>query len=444
MREDRQFKIRARNFISETLKDVRTSDKSVFRYFNPSFKNKRLFKYNAKWANLRPGHAGSLFGKDNKSQLRWNNLTEVMFGQMMREAKLRRVYLLMPNKEGEFRSSQKKLLTRFTDLILRKVDEREKLINENQASNKKLEKGKTRSRAEIDELANKTQKNLEKYGKLETVSPFQYNEKTGLIEGTVANILDPEGSSMKAKVDPENPDLILFSSTVLGVCFAMENNEKDLVLFANTATTDMLKNNQIESSEAIPEAEEMADEKYTLGLMDYETMEIDNDPESAEWMLEGMGDQAEIDQKSEVLLDDQFQALFADQPGDQPFDNQLSGAQPDNQSFSKSSPVKFPGKFKRNLMFESRLKGEVPAVSTRITGADGQTRERVEEDKLKQKEQMEAQKKHLDKKEQAMMEEDAKKESEQQDSQQTGGKKKKIGRWIFAAVIGGSVLFDII
>jgi len=95
-------------------------------------------------------------------------------------------------------------------------------------------------------------------------------------------------------------------------------------------------------------------------------------------------------------------------------------------------------------MFESRLKGEVPAVSTRITGADGQTRERVEEDKLKQKEQMEAQKKHLDKKEQAMMEEDAKKESEQQDSQQTGGKKKKIGRWIFAAVIGGSVLFDII
>ena len=441
MREDRQFKIRARNFISETLKDVRTSDKSVFRYFNPSFKNKRLFKYNAKWANLRPGHAGSLFGKDNKSQLRWNNLTEVMFGQMMREAKLRRVYLLMPNKEGEFRSSQKKLLTRFTDLILRKVDEREKLINENQASNKKLEKGKTRSRAEIDELANKTQKNLEKYGKLETVSPFQYNEKTGLIEGAVANILDPEGSSMKAKVDPENPDLILFSSTLLGVCFAMENNEKDLVLFANTATNDMLKNNQIESSEAIPEAEEMADEKDTLGLMDYETMEIDNDPESAEWMLEGMGNQAGINQKSEALLDDQFKALFGDQ--DQSFDNQLNqsiGNQETSRPFAKSSPVRF----KRNLMFESRLKGEAPAVSTKITGADGQTRERVEEDKLKQKEQMEAQKKHLDKKEQAMMEEDAKKESEQQASQQTGGKKRKIGRWIFAAIIGGSVLFDII
>ncbi len=240
MRQDRIFKIRVRKLISEILKDVRASEKGVFRYFNPSFKNKRLFEYNSTWADSRPGHANSLFGRDQKASMRWDNFTEVMFSQMMREAKLRRAYLLLPNKEGEFRSSQKKILARFTDLILRRMSERENELNRDEVTHAKNETGKSKTRAEIEEIIAKSQENLGKHNGLNTISALKYNEETGLIEGSVLNTKDVNKEALKVEIDPENENLILFSSTTLGIYFVMENNDKDLSLFDNKGTQEML------------------------------------------------------------------------------------------------------------------------------------------------------------------------------------------------------------
>lgn len=206
-------------FLEATFTDVRKSDKSVYEYFKPDMLNKRNFSAaNQDYKYGRNGKA-SFFEDQAEAEGQWDLFVDVIFAKMLKDFHDKTVYLYLPNKDGDkitFSSRQKQLIRLLGAFIINQV-------------NGTAMKGPA---TDIPKLIEETTKRLEKVGKLQFVKGLKFNPETGLIEGEVKNPKDlSSGAVLTVKINPSNPDLLMFNDGTGKMAFMMENTDKDVSLF---------------------------------------------------------------------------------------------------------------------------------------------------------------------------------------------------------------------
>ncbi|MBT3865229.1 hypothetical protein HOE67_03795 [Candidatus Peregrinibacteria bacterium] len=230
MLQGKDAKERFTRFLKAMFQDVAGKNgnkKSFYEYFDPDFRNIKMFKDNFIPQNL--GTIEQVYPDDPLAEVKLMGLTHTIFAKMSKDFHDGYYHLYLPKKDGEdyyFRGEQETILARLVDQLMLEEAAKETEIEQyftNTQGATSLEMSRSKAEKEIQNIVSK----LQKAGfKIEGgAEGLKFDEASGLIKGKVKNA---HGELLNVKIDAENPEYMAFSDEEGEAAFVIKDNPANL------------------------------------------------------------------------------------------------------------------------------------------------------------------------------------------------------------------------
>jgi hypothetical protein len=225
MRQDNQYiQERFVPFLKDIFRDVRKSEQSFYEFFDPDARRKEAFRDDDDIDQYLNG-TESLFENAQEAESKSDLLVDTIFARMMKDFHDNNHYYYIPNKDGEFTSEQEEILFKLAQTLISKHNIKEEEFTKNQAG--KVERTIAESSKRLTNIAGL---------RFTEGGELKFNPQSGLIEGAVRNDADPQGEVLTVRIDPENPEVIIFANAKGDMAFLMDNTNKSLGTFKDKDT----------------------------------------------------------------------------------------------------------------------------------------------------------------------------------------------------------------
>ncbi|MBT3704289.1 hypothetical protein HOG17_00750 [Candidatus Peregrinibacteria bacterium] len=196
-------------FLEDLYREVTTSEKSFDEFFELIEENIEAFKDT------------DLFKKYLKQYPQHDEIINTLFSQMSKDFGDGKVYIYLPNEDGDYDQEQITIFYKLVDFLT-------------------LKSGAETTPPSAKTTMEKTTKLMKEAGNLEVIEPLKLNKKGTMIVGKVRNPNDPTGKALRVFIDPNMPEEIGFIDAN-GKMFKVEASQGGLGIFIGASSEDILE-----------------------------------------------------------------------------------------------------------------------------------------------------------------------------------------------------------